>query len=182
MAFLVIPVRTQPLTRPMIRDLLCGLFQLGDASSLCCFQCHGAFTIRWQVREHPSSTPLHTVTKCRGAASPKHNAITSIYRKPMVTIFMWQEELDYPDLYLLLPEVLSLVYSDNKASCNWESSKIPLMSLCSALGETVPRIRCPHPRNMVLLAMIDWSNVERYTRPEQTWEYWMHLKVQRSGE
>ena len=49
MAFLVIPVRTQPLTRPMIRDLLCGLFQLGDASSLCCFQCHGAFTIRWQV-------------------------------------------------------------------------------------------------------------------------------------
>ena len=87
------------------------------AASVCCFQCHGVFTIsgiRWQgcvrayilqslifcclenvytyclpqclIYEHPSSTPLRTVTKCKGAASLKHNAITSIYRKPMVSV------------------------------------------------------------------------------------------------
>ena len=38
------PCLMQPLTRPLIRDLLLAKFdQLGDAAGLCYYQCHGAF-------------------------------------------------------------------------------------------------------------------------------------------
>ena len=39
-------------SRPLIRDLLLSKFDLGDAAGLCCYQCYGAFTIRWQVNVH----------------------------------------------------------------------------------------------------------------------------------
>ena len=42
----------QPLTRRQLKETLLSMFEQGDADSLCCFQCHGAFTIRWQVNVH----------------------------------------------------------------------------------------------------------------------------------
>ncbi|KAL5475332.1 hypothetical protein EMCRGX_G025129 [Ephydatia muelleri] len=43
----------QPLTRRQLKETLLSMFDQGDADSLCCFQCHGTFTIRLQRKATP---------------------------------------------------------------------------------------------------------------------------------